>query len=187
VVDRYEIRLSGSGGQGLVLAGVILAEAAAIHDNLYAVQSQSYGPEARGGASKSEVIIGHEPISYPKAVRPDLLLALNQESFNKYAPLIRPGGLIITDSEFVDDKLHGEYRLIAMPITDLARTKVGREIVVNIVSLGIIQELTGVVTLPSLEKAVMGRIPRGTEAVNSKALLAGIEAARQYKQEHPHA
>lgn len=187
MVDRYEIRLSGSGGQGLVLAGVILAEAAAIHDNVYAVQSQSYGPEARGGASKSEVIVGTEPISYPKAVQPDLLLALNQESFNKYAPSIRPGGLIIADSEFVEDKLHGDYTLISLPITDLARTQVGRVMVVNILSLGIIQELTGIVTLPSLEKAVMARIPKGTEAVNSKALLTGIEAARKYKQEHSHA
>lgn len=187
MVERFEIRLSGSGGQGLVLAGVILAEAAAIHDNLYAVQSQSYGPEARGGASKSEVIVGSEPISYPKAVRPDLLLALNQESFNKYASSLRAGGTIIADSDFVDVAKPGDYTLIRLPITDLARTQVGREMVVNIVCLGIIQEITGVVTAPSLEKAVLGRVPKGTEAINTKALRVGQEAARKYKQEHTHA
>ena len=187
MVERFEIRLSGSGGQGLVLAGVILAEAAAIHDNLYAVQSQSYGPEARGGASKSEVIIGSEPISYPKAVKPDLLLVLNQESFNKYAPSLKAGGTIIADSEFVDDAKKGDYTMIRLPITDLARTLVGREMVVNIVCLGIIQEVTGIVTSPSLEKAVLKRVPKGTESINTKALHVGQEAARKYLQEQTHA
>lgn len=185
MVERFEIRLSGSGGQGLVLAGVILAEAAAIYENIYAVQSQSYGPEARGGASKSEVIIGSEPISYPKAVKPDLLLALNQESFNKYAGSVREGGLIIADSEFVEDRSHGPYTLTAIPIVDLARSRVGREMVVNIVCLGIIQELTGVVSYESLEQAVLHRVPKGTEEMNIKALKVGIEAARQFKTEHP--
>lgn len=187
MVERFEIRLSGSGGQGLVLAGVILAEAAAIHDNLYAVQSQSYGPEARGGASKSEVIVGSEPISYPKAVRPDLLLALNQESFNKYASSLKSGGTIIADSDFVDAAQQGDYTLVRLPITELARTQVGREMVVNIVCLGIIQEITGIVTASSLEKAVLGRVPKGTEAINTKALHVGQEAARKYLQEHTHA
>jgi 2-oxoglutarate ferredoxin oxidoreductase subunit gamma len=187
VVERFEIRLSGSGGQGLVLAGVILAEAAAIHDNLYAVQSQSYGPEARGGASKSEVIVGSQPISYPKAVQPDLLLALNQESFNKYASSIKPGGTIIADSDFVDVAKQGDYTLVCLPMTDLARTQAGREMVVNIVCLGVIQEITGIVTAPSLEKAVLGRVPKGTEAINTKALHVGQEAARKYLQEHTHA
>jgi 2-oxoglutarate ferredoxin oxidoreductase subunit gamma len=185
LVERFEIRLSGSGGQGLVLAGVILAEAAAIHDNLYAVQSQSYGPEARGGASKSEVIIGSEPISYPKATSPDLLLALNQESFNKYAPSVNAGGLVIVDADYVEDKLKGSYRLISLPMSDLARTQLGREMVVNILCLGVIQELTGVVSREALEKAVMHRVPRGTEHINMKAFALGVETARKYKEEHP--
>lgn len=183
MVERYEIRLSGSGGQGLVLAGVILAEAAAIYDNHYAVQSQSYGPEARGGASKSEVIIGSEPISYPKAVKPDLLLALNQESFNKYAGSIREGGIVIADSDFVEVKQPGKYQYIPIPMIDLARTQVGREMVVNIVCLGIIQELTDIVTMESLQKAVAKRVPKGTEDMNLKALRVGAEAARKFKSE----
>jgi len=183
--ERYEIRLSGYGGQGLVLAGVILAEAAAIHENMYAVQSQSYGPEARGGSSKSEVIVGTEPISYPKAVNPDLLLALNQEAFNKYVASVKAGGLVIVDAEFVDDPGPGNYRLVRLPITDLARTKIGREMVVNIVCLGIIQELTRIVSLDSLKSAVLKRVPKGTEDINSRALQVGVDAARQHLQEHP--
>lgn len=183
--ERFEIRLSGYGGQGLVLAGVILAEAAAIHENMYAVQSQSYGPEARGGASKSEVIIGTEPISYPKAVNPDLLLALNQEAFNKYVGSVKAGGLIIVDSEFVEDPGSGHCRLVRLPITELARTKIGREMVINIVCLGIIQEITQIVSLESLKNAVLKRVPKGTEDLNSRALQAGVDAAREYMREHP--
>ena len=181
-----QIRLSGSGGQGVITAAIILAEAA-VNEGKEAVQSQSYGPEARGGASKSEVIIGSEPISYPKAVKPDLLLVLNQESFNKYAPSLKAGGTIIADSEFVDDAKKGDYTMIRLPITDLARTLVGREMVVNIVCLGIIQEVTGIVTSPSLEKAVLKRVPKGTESINTKALHVGQEAARKYLQEQTHA
>jgi len=184
VFERYEIRLSGAGGQGMILGGVILAEAAAIHDNLYAVQSQSYGPEARGGASKSEVIIGTEPISYPKAVNPDLLLAMNQESFDKYAPSVKKGGIIIIDSDFATDNLHGDYTLIELPITDLAINKVGRPMVVNIIALGIIQAISNIVTYDSLKKAVLNRVPKGTEEMNTRALDTGVEAAKNFKKEH---
>lgn len=184
MVERYEIRLSGSGGQGLILAGVILAEAATIYDSYYAVQSQAYGPEARGGSSKSEVILGTTPVSYPKAVHPDLLLALTQESFDKYMSSTREGGLIIVDSEFVENRQDSRFKVVALPITEIARTKVGREMVVNIVSLGIIHELLGMIKDEALEKAVCKRVPKGTEQLNLKALHSGIEAARNFKQEH---
>lgn len=179
MVERYEIRLSGAGGQGLILAGVILAEAAAIFDDRYAVQSQSYGPEARGGASKSEVIIGSEPISYPKATRPNLLLALNQESFDKYISDISPDGIVIVDSDFVKDARSGDYRLIPIQITDLARKEIGREVVVNMISLGIIQAVTNIIAYDSLEKAVLRRVPKGTESINLKALQIGVEAGKR--------
>lgn len=176
--ERFEIRLSGAGGQGLVLAGVILAEAAAIYDNRFAVQTQSYGPEARGGSSKSEVIIGTEPISYPKATRPNLLVALNQPSFDKYVTDLAPGGVVIADSDYVADGLKGDYRLISIPMTDLARNKLGREMVVNMIALGAVQAISNIVNYDSLEKAVMRRVPKGTEALNRQALQLGVEAVR---------
>jgi len=182
VVERYEIRLSGAGGQGLVLAGVILSEAAAIFDDFYAVQTQSYGPEARGGASKAEVVIGTEPISYPKATQPDLLLALNQQSYDKYAGDTKKGGLVIIESDSVKPPDSSDFRLVAIPIIDLARKKIGREVVVNMISLGIIQELTNIVSYESLEKAVLRRVPKGTEDINTRALKLGRDAAKEYKE-----
>ncbi|NNG45544.1 MAG: 2-oxoacid:ferredoxin oxidoreductase subunit gamma, partial [Deltaproteobacteria bacterium] len=99
--DRYEIRFSGSGGQGLILAGVIFAEAATIYDKINAVQSQSYGPEARGGASKSEVIISEEVIDFPKAQGIDLQLSLTQEACTRYYKDIKSGGILLVDEDFV--------------------------------------------------------------------------------------
>src|SRR5210317_2115900 len=100
---HYEIRLSGAGGQGLILIGKILAEAAAIYDDMNATQSQSYGPEARGGASRSEVIISDEDIDYPKAVNIDLLLALTQESVSKYYGDLKDGGIMLVDEDACQD------------------------------------------------------------------------------------
>ncbi len=110
-MERYEIRLSGSGGQGLILAGKILAEAAAIYEGLNAVQTQSYGPEARGGASKAEVVISDTEIEYPKAIELDLLLSLTQESCMKYSSDLKEGGILIIDSSFVKDPPEGDYRV----------------------------------------------------------------------------
>jgi 2-oxoglutarate ferredoxin oxidoreductase subunit gamma len=118
---RYEIRLSGEGGQGLVLAGKVLAEAAAIYDGKNATQSQSYGPEARGGASRSEVIISDVDIDYPKAVSIDLLLALTQESVNRYAKDIKDGGVLLVDEEAAASVPEGAFRVFRLPITRIAR------------------------------------------------------------------
>ncbi|NOY60064.1 MAG: 2-oxoacid:ferredoxin oxidoreductase subunit gamma [Calditrichaeota bacterium] len=175
---RYEVRLSGEGGQGLVLAGKILAEAAAIYDDLNATQSQSYGPEARGGASRSEVIISDEDIDYPKAVNIDLLLALTQESFNKYKDDMKPGGIIIVDDYAVRDVTENGYKVYKMPIIQLAREKVGRILVANIVALGIIAGISKIVSEEALKNAIEARVPKGTEELNLKAFQVGLEASR---------
>lgn len=175
---RYDIRLSGEGGQGLVLAGRILAEAAAIYDDKNATQSQSYGPEARGGASRSEVIISDEDIDYPKAVNIDLLLALTQESCNKYTKDLKENGILLVDSQAVTKVPEGNYRVYRVPITEIARERVGRAVVANIVALGIIVELTRVVSVEALEAAVLSRVPKGTEDLNTKAFRTGMEVAK---------
>jgi 2-oxoglutarate ferredoxin oxidoreductase subunit gamma len=176
---RYDIRLSGEGGQGLVLAGRILAEAAAIYDDKNATQSQSYGPEARGGASRSEVIISDEDIDYPKATRLDLLLALTQESCNKYARDLKDDGILLVDSDAVTKVPEGSYRIFKVPIGEVARTRLGRVVVANIVALGIIAQLAQIVSVPALESAVLARVPKGTEELNLKAFRTGIEVAQQ--------
>jgi len=175
---RKEIRLSGSGGQGLILAGIILAEAG-IREGKTAVQTQSYGPEARGGASKAEVILSAEPVDYPKVERADILLVMNQESCRKYMPLLKDGGVAVVDTTYVDDIPPVNGRVYAVPISLLARRETGKELAANIVALGVLAGITGVVERDSLEKAVLARIPRGTEELNLKALQAGYRAAEE--------
>jgi 2-oxoglutarate ferredoxin oxidoreductase subunit gamma len=174
---RYELRLSGEGGQGLVLAGKILAEAAAIYDDHNATQSQSYGPEARGGASKSEVIIADGEIDYPKAENLDLLLALTQEALDKYHKDLRKGGWLVVDDEAVSRLPEGSWKVVRIPFARLAREKLGRAIVANIVALGVIVRLTGAVTEEAAEQAILARVPRGTEELNRSAFRLGLEAA----------
>jgi 2-oxoglutarate ferredoxin oxidoreductase subunit gamma len=178
--DRYEIRLAGLGGQGLVLAGVILAEAASIHENKNAVQSQSYGPESRGGASKSEIIISPVEIDYPKATHIDVLLCLTDAAAEKYLKDCPETALVIADSDLVPSEIPSKFRSVKAPITRLARETVGKEFVTNIVALGLLRELTDVVALESLEKAVLSRVPKGTEELNKRALEVGREAAHEF-------
>jgi len=176
---RYEIRLSGEGGQGLVLAGKILAEAAAIYDGKNATQSQSYGPEARGGASRSEVIISDEDIDYPKAINIDLLLALTQESCNKYSMDLKDDGILLVDSDSVKDCPPGKFKIYKVPIIESARAKVGRVVVANIVALGIIIELTKIVSMDAIESAILARVPKGTEKINMQAFQLGAEIGKE--------
>jgi len=178
-MERYEVKLSGSGGQGLILAGLILAEAAALHDGKNAVQTQSYGPESRGGSSSSIVIISNQDIDYPKATKVDVLLALTQEAANKYAGDIKEGGILIVDEEAVGDIPVGKYKIYKLPIIATARTQVGKVIVANIVALGLIAGLIEVVSIDAIKKALFTRIPKGTEELNFRALEAGINLARE--------
>jgi len=176
---RYEIRLSGEGGQGLVLAGKILAEAAAIYDGKNATQSQSYGPEARGGASRSEVIISDEDIDYPKAINIDLLLALTQESCNKYSGDLKDTGILLVDSDAVTECPEGKFKTYRVPIVESARTKIGRVVVANIVALGVIIELTKIVSYDAIESAILARVPKGTEKINKQAFQLGAQLGKE--------
>lgn len=176
---RYEIRLSGAGGQGMLLAGLILAEAAGIYDGRFVTQTRSYGPEARGGASRSEVVISTEEIDYPKVMEPNLLLAMTQEAHDSYYKDLRKDGLLIVDSFHVTHV--SKKDAICIPITPIAREEVGSELFANTVSLGIIVELTGIVSKKAIEQAVLARAPEGTEEKNKKALNVGFEVAQRYK------
>ncbi len=178
---KVEIRLSGSGGQGLILAGLILAEAAAIYEGMNAVQTQSYGPEARGGASRSEVIISTDEILFPKTKRLDYLLALNQESCDRYTRDLKEDGLLLIDSDAVDHI--PPVKAVSLPLVRTAREKVGKVMTTNIVSLGALVGLSSVVSKDSLKKAVLSRVPRGTEELNLKALQLGYQLADKVREE----
>ncbi|MBN2227766.1 MAG: 2-oxoacid:acceptor oxidoreductase family protein [candidate division Zixibacteria bacterium] len=177
--DRYEIRLSGSGGQGLILAGVILAEGVGIGDGKNVVQTQSYGPEARGGASRADVVISEGEIYYPKTMKLDMLLALTQEACDKYYPDMQENGTLIVDSTLVTQVPTKKY--YGLPFTRLAREEIGIVMVANVIALGAIAELTGIVSKDAIRDAVLARAPRGTEEKNKRALELGMSEARKIK------
>jgi 2-oxoglutarate ferredoxin oxidoreductase subunit gamma len=175
---RTEIRLAGAGGQGMILAGIILAEAASIYDGLHVVQSQSYGPEARGGASKSEVILSNTAIDFPEVIQADVVIVLSQEALDKYGHGLGDSGLLIVDSNQISQNV--PETAIQLPITQIARETTGREITANTVALGILVGLTNVVSLEAIRKAVKARAPQGTQEINLAALEAGFQVAQAY-------
>lgn len=177
IADRYEICFSGSGGQGIITAAIILAEAAGVYDGKHVCQTQSYGPEARGGTSKAEVVISNKVIDYPKAMKPDLLLALTQASCNTYFSDLKPQGLLVVDATLVEQI--PTSRAVSIPFTDMARKELGKELVASIIALGAVGYLSQVVSLKSLEAALIVKVPKGTQNMNLKALRAGIKAAEK--------
>jgi len=179
--ERIEICLSGAGGQGLILAGIILAEAAGIYDGKEAVQTQSYGPEARGGASRSEVVISNDSIDYPKVIKSDILLALTQTACDKYVKNLSKDGILVVDSSMVKEIPSVPAKIYQFPITKIAQEKLGTKLVTNIISLGIITGLTKVVSMEALKKAVYNRVPSKAKEVNEKALLLGFDIAKDMK------
>lgn len=178
-MKHVELRLAGEGGQGLILAAVILAEAAAVYDGHNAVQTQSYGPESRGGASKAEVIIAEGEIDYPKVQNPDIMLVMSQEAADRYSLSLRPGGTLVADTTYISNLPEVQGTVVRVPISEIARRDLGREIVANIVGLGVLTGLTGVVSCDALIKAVLARVPKGTEDLNQRAVQAGLTIAQQ--------
>lgn len=178
---RKEIVLSGYGGQGLLMAGVLLGEAIALYEGLNVTQNQSYGVQARGGTSKSEVIVSDEEINYAEIEEPDILLAMSQSALNEYGPKIKKDALVIVDSAFVEDLsvIKNTGNIHQIPITEVSREQTGKPILANVVALGALAKLSGIVSKDSMEKEIAHRAPEGTEIVNMLALAGGIaEAAR---------
>ena len=174
-MGRTEVRLTGFGGQGIILSGYIVGKAAAIHDKKQATLTQSYGPESRGGACSTQLIISDEPISYPHLIAPSILVAMSQEAYNKYAPTLGDGALLIVDQDLVETgELAGEVKLLSVPATCLAE-ELGRKIVANIVMLGFFAAVTDVVSVEAMREAVRTSVPKGTEELNLKAFDKGYE------------
>ncbi|MBD3168566.1 MAG: 2-oxoacid:ferredoxin oxidoreductase subunit gamma [candidate division Zixibacteria bacterium] len=174
---RFEVRLSGSGGQGLIFAGVLLSEAVGVYGGKNVTQTQSYGPEARGGASRSDVVISEGTIYYPKAMELDLLMALTQEACDKYYADLKEDGILIVDSTYV--RLVPTDRAYCLEFTRAARRVAGTPVVTNVVALGALSAITGIVDINNLEKVVLGRAPRGTEDKNKAALHEGYRMGQE--------
>ena len=178
---RTEIRLSGSGGQGLITAGIILARAASLYDGKNAVQTQSYGPEARGGASKAEVIISDKRINYPKVQSPDVFVALTQEALDKYIKGVKEGGLVLIDDMLVKSPPQGNFQVYSLPVLTRAAESVGSIMTANILTLALVNTLCPLVSEEALEKAVKEMFPPKATELNMKALSVGRELAKSVK------
>ncbi len=180
-MEKCRVVFSGSGGQGVITAAIILAEAAVLYENLNAVQSQSYGAEPRGGATRSDIIIAESTIHYPKVIQPNVLVCLTQDAYNRFYPVIRPGGLLITDARYVktEKKVDAQQKEIAMFETIMDR--VGKPIVFNICMLGVVISLTELVKPGSIMKVLERRIPADFLEMNRSALDIGMKLGEAAK------
>jgi len=174
---RKEIRISGFGGQGIILSGVILGRSAVIYDNKNAVQTQSYGPEARGGASRSEIVISEDNIDFPKVIKPDVLICMSQPAFDSYGGDIKDQGIVIVDRDLVTVPENYEAKhnakLYRIPFTEIAHKNIGLKIVANIVMLGSLTKITNIVSKEAMEKAILDSVPKGTGEKNILAFEKG--------------
>jgi 2-oxoglutarate ferredoxin oxidoreductase subunit gamma len=175
---KTEIRVSGLGGQGVILCATIIGKAAAIFDGRNATMIQSFGPEARGSACSAQVTLADEAVAYPYVKNPDVLVTMSPDAYQQFAPTLKPGGLLLYESELVtpDAKLPAGVRAAGIPATRYAE-ELGRRLVLNIVMVGFFAGETGLVSREAMEKAVLDSVPKGTEELNLKAMLRGYQHA----------
>jgi len=177
-MKRYEIRIAGFGGQGVITIGKILGVAAALHDKKNAVQTQSYGPESRGGACKSEIVLSDGEIHYPKVRFADVLVALSQTALDVYLKDLKPGGFLIIDPLTVLKEVpRSDIQVVKVPTAEIA-LKAGNKRFQNMVALGALCQLTGAVSSQALEIAIGESVPPKTLAQNLEAFQKGIEYVR---------
>ena len=179
-MERHRLVFSGVGGQGIITAAVILAEAAVLYENLFAVQTQSYGAEARGGATRSDVIISDSAIYFPKVIQPNILVCLTQEAYNKFNPIIRPGGLLITDTSCVKTHIKVDAQQRELPIYQTVKDNIGTPIVSNMCMLGALIGITGLVKSESIINVFKNRISSDFLDINKKAFTLGINMGEKY-------
>lgn len=172
---------SGSGGQGVITAAILLGEAAVIHEGINAVQSQSYGAAARGGATRSDIILSDEAIDFPVVTEPHIVVCLTQEAYDSFAAEIRPGGLLLTDTRFVRSTRKVDARQIELPMYETVQREIGKPIVFNICVLGALIGVTCLVKQESILKAIADRVPADFVELNTKAFHLGLALGQPYK------
>ncbi len=180
-MERSRLVFSGSGGQGVITAAIILAKAAAIYENKNAIQSQSYGAAARGGATRSDIIIDDSEIFFPKVIQPNILVSLTQESYGKFAPIIRPGGLLLVDTKYVTIEKKVDAKHITLPMYDTVMKEIGKPIVFNICMLGALIGVSELIKPESILKVLETTIPEGFMDMNKKALDLGMKMGEKEK------
>lgn len=173
---KSEIRVGGLGGQGVILCGHIIGKAASIFESKHATLIQAFGPEARGSACSAQVTVSDDAIGYPYVKNPDVLILLSPDAYTQFAPQLKPGGILLYESELItlDERLPAGARAIGIPATRFAE-ELGRRLVLNIVMVGFFAGVTGLVSYEAVEKAVLGSVPKGTEDLNLRALRKGYD------------
>ncbi len=180
-MNRIEIKIGGFGGQGVILAGMILGRAAALHDNLDASLTQSFGPEARGGACSAQVVISDDRILYPCVMQPDMLVAMSQPAYERYVMEVKPGALVLYEESLVDPvNLPDGCLAYGIPAIRFAE-ELGRRMVLNIIMVGFFTAMADVVSLEAVKKAVAASVPRGTESLNLNAFNKGYTYGLELK------
>lgn len=174
---QIEVRISGLGGQGVVLAGEILGRAA-VFDGKYAVQTQSYGAEARGSAAKSEVIISDENIGFPKVRKCDILVAMSQSALNKHLEDLRENGILLVDEDGVKEVPKVEARVYRVSATEIAETELKSRIYANVVMLGALTKIMGIVSEAAVKKAIVSSVPEETKRRNLEGFSKGFRLAK---------
>jgi len=181
-LNRTEIRLSGAGGQGIVLAGQILGQAASLYEKgKSATFTQSYGPEARGGSCSAEVVISNETAGYPYVLSPQVLVIMSQEAYNKYTQNLSPKTLVIIDTDLVKHDPAKNMKILSIPATSLARD-LGRVVVANIIMLGFMAAMSDVVSAKALKESILATVPEGTGEFNIKAFTTGYEYGQKHEE-----
>jgi len=180
---RLEIRVAGFGGQGVIRAGLVLAAAACIYGDKNAVQTQSYGPESRGGACKSEVVISDEEIDFPKVTEPDAVIVMSQEAYTSYAKDMKKGGTLLLDSDLVPKQKEVPYvRVFKVPATKMAE-ELGKTIVANVVMLGAFTAITNLIDAEVVKKSILANVPKGAEKLNMDAFEKGYSYGKSLVKE----
>lgn len=180
-MPKTEIKIGGFGGQGVILSGYIIGRAATIYDDKHSTMIQAFGPEARGSACSVQLIVSDDVIDYPYLTHPELLVVMSQEAYSKFSPELAPGGTLITESELVSaHNLRKDVRHLSIPATRIAE-ELGKRMVLNIVMMGFLTAVSGVVTPDAMRKAVLASVPKGTEDLNLKAFEKGYEYGRAHE------
>ncbi len=178
MANNHEIRLCGFGGQGIVLAGYIIGQAATVYEGINAVFTQDYGPEARGGACRADVIISEEPVRYPYIDTPSIMVAMSQAAYDKYIGGVREDTLVIIDEDLVRPTGTVSNRLLMIPASRIAE-ELGRVAVANVVMMGFLTAATDVLSKDAMRKSILASVPLGTEDLNTNAFERGFDYAKE--------
>jgi 2-oxoglutarate ferredoxin oxidoreductase subunit gamma len=180
---RTEIKIGGFGGQGVILSGYIIGRAASIYDNKYATMIQAFGPEARGSSTSAQLIVSDEVVTYPYITAPNLMVLMSQEAYAKFSTELVPGGTLITEEELVvPTNLRKDVKHYSIPATRFAE-ELGKKMVLNIVMMGFTTAIARVIHDEAMIEAVKVSVPKGTEDLNLKAFMKGLEYGKKLLQE----